>query len=143
MRTSTLVVLAASAMAALPALAAAPKNATLYKEPECSCCDRYADYLRQNGFSVKVIETDHLEQLNRAHMVSEGLEGCHTMVTGGYLIEGLVPVEVVNPLISEKPAIKGISLPGMPAGAPGMPGKKEGPFTIYELSSQAKVYALD
>jgi hypothetical protein len=47
-------------------------------------------------------------------------------------------------MLSERPEIKGISLPGMPAGSPGMFGEKTAPFTIYEISEgEPKVYAVE
>ena len=61
-------------------------------------------------------------------------------------IDGLVPVDVIQKLLKERPAIAGIALPGMPMGAPGMGGSKTGPFTIYAVSkdgSAPKVYAVE
>ena len=74
------------------------------------------------------------------------LEGCHTTVVGGYVVEGHVPVLMVKRLLLEKPPIRGISLPGMPEGSPGMTGTKKGPFTVFEISSDgtpAAVFATE
>jgi hypothetical protein len=66
------------------------------------------------------------------------------MLIGRYVIEGHVPVATINKLLTEHPNIKGISLPGMPEGSPGMTGEKTGPFTIYEISEgEPKVYAVE
>jgi hypothetical protein len=121
-----------------------PRAATLYKNPACACCDGYADYLRDNGFEVTVQATHDLPLLHRQHGVPDPLVGCHTTLVEGYVVEGHVPVGALLRLLTEKPAIKGISLPGMPAGSPGMFGEKTEPFTIYEIGEgPAKVYAVE
>jgi hypothetical protein len=97
------------------------------------CCEGYADYLRKNGFTVEVKPTNDLTEISRKAGVPESLEGCHTMFVERYpyVVDGHVPVEVVRKLLSEKPAIAGITLPGMPSGSPGMFGKKTEKFVIY------------
>jgi hypothetical protein len=121
-----------------------PRTATLYKNPACACCETYADYLRDNGFEVTVEATHDLPLLHRQHGVPDPLVGCHTTLVEGYVVEGHVPVGALIRLLTEKPAIRGISLPGMPAGSPGMLGEKTEPFTIYEIGDgPAKVYAVE
>ena len=121
-----------------------PRTATLYKNPACACCDNYADYLRENGFAVAAEATHDLPLIKQQHGVPAPLEGCHTTLVDGYVVEGHVPVKTLIRLLTEKPAIKGISLPGMPAGSPGMFGEKAEPFTIYEIADgPAKVYAVE
>ena len=120
------------------------RKATLYKNPQCGCCAEYGKYLGQNGFDVQVVETLDLPSVKREHGVPAALEGCHTTLVDGYVIEGHVPVDIVQRLLREKPAIKGISLPGMPAGSPGMMGEKTAPLTVYEISDEPnKVYATE
>lgn len=120
------------------------KKATLYKNPQCGCCAEYAKYLGQNGFDVQVVETFDLPSVKREHSVPAALEGCHTTLVDGYVIEGHVPADIVQRLLREKPAIKGISLPGMPTGSPGMMGEKTAPLTVYEISDEKdKVYATE
>ena len=81
--------------------------------------------------------------ISRQNGVPEKLAGCHTMLIGGYVVEGHVPVGAINKLLTERPSIKGISLPGMPDGSPGMTGEKTEPLTIYEISDEAKVFAIE
>jgi hypothetical protein len=138
---SVLALLAFSA----PAIAA-PIHATLYKDPQCDCCEGYAAYLRQNGFDVDIKPTNDLAEISSKAGVPPELEGCHTMFVEGYVVDGHVPVNVVRRLLAEKPAIAGITLPGMPAGSPGMGGKKTGTFTIYAVTKNGKaptVYATE
>ena len=110
------------------------KKATIYKPTQCGCCDEYATYLKKHGFTVDVISMPNPGLIKKMKGVPQGFEGCHTMMVDGYVVEGLVPINTLNKLLTEKPKIKGISLPGMPVGSPGMPGRKTAPLIIYELS---------
>jgi hypothetical protein len=123
---------------------AEPVAVQMYKNPQCGCCEEYAKYLRQNGFKVTVTETHNMSGISRKHGVPERLAGCHTSLIEGYVVEGHVPVSAINKLLAERPKIKGISLPGMPEGSPGMTGVKEGPFQILEVSDGPdKVFAVE
>jgi hypothetical protein len=113
---------------------AEPASVTMYKNPQCGCCEEYAKYLRQHGFKVTVTPTHNMSLISRQHGVPEKLAGCHTMLVGGYVVEGHVPVGAINKLLKERPAIKGISLPGMPEGSPGMTGVKSAPFEVLEIA---------
>jgi hypothetical protein len=132
------------ALSSGPAKAEQPYAATLYKNPQCGCCEGHADYLRENGFEVTVEPTHDLPLLKRQYGVPGALEGCHTTLIDGYVVEGHVPVASILRLLTERPDIKGISLPGMPAGSPGMSGAKAAPFTIYAIGDEpAKVFAVE
>jgi hypothetical protein len=121
-----------------PALAQAPpKRATLYKSPFCGCCEEHARYLREHGYDVTVVPTGDLMLMRQHHRVPETLAGCHTILIDGYVVEGHVPAAAIDKLLRERPAITGISLPGMPEGSPGMTGAKTAPFTIYVISEGA------
>ena len=85
------------------AVAEEAKTGTLYKNPECSCCEEYAKYLRRNGYTVKVVATHDLAAVKRQHSVPEKLEGCHTLVIGQYVVEGHVPSKHIDRLLAEKP----------------------------------------
>ena len=117
-------------------------NVTLYKNPQCGCCEGYADYLRHNGFTVKAVSTNELTVMGQKYGIPDDMQPCHISLIGGYVVGGHIPIEVINRLLSEKPQITGITLPGMPEGTPGMPGNKPGPLEIYEIGkSSPKVYA--
>jgi hypothetical protein len=117
-------------------------EATLYKNPGCQCCDDYAAYLRQHDFNVTVVESPDLEQFKREQAIPLNLQSCHTMLVDGYAVEGHVPVTVIEKLLHEQPEIRGVSLPGMPSGSPGMTGQKQEPFEIYTImNGEASVYA--
>ncbi|CAN7569289.1 CopG family transcriptional regulator [Phyllobacterium sp. LjRoot231] len=136
--------LAALAMP-LPAIAA-PIHAIMYKNPSCSCCETYAGYLEKNGFEVEMKPSNDLTQISTAAGVPEQLQACHTIKVDGYVIDGFVPVGIVKKMLDERPAIAGISLPGMPMGSPGMGGTKTEPFTVYAFTTDGKaptVYAVE
>jgi len=131
---------------AAPALADENAPATLYRNPNCSCCLAYANYLRSRGFDVTVDSKQDLETVRKQLHVPENLAGCHVMVIDRYAVEGHVSAETINKLLAEKPDIVGISIPGMPMGTPGMTGSKSGPFKVYEItinSGSPKVFATD
>ncbi|MEQ9180465.1 MAG: DUF411 domain-containing protein [Nitratireductor sp.] len=124
--------------------AANANEVTLYKNPQCGCCEEYAAYLRQNGFTVEVKPTHDLAMMSRQAGIPDDFQGCHLSFIDDYVVSGHVPINTVNKLLAERPDIKGVTLPGMPTGSPGMNGPKTGPFRIYEVGGpQPKVYAVE
>ena len=121
------------AMGLSAAPVAAAEAVTLYKNPQCGCCENYADYLRENGFTVEVKPTHDLAQISREAGIPDDFQGCHTAFLGDYVVSGHVPVDVVNRILEERPKIAGVTLPGMPMGSPGMGGSKQGPFKVYTI----------
>lgn len=127
-------------------LAANRPSATLYRNPNCNCCLAYANYLRSNGFDVTVDSSHDLDAIRKQLHIPEGLEGCHVMTIGRYAVEGHVSVATIDKLLTEKPDIIGVSIPGMPMGTPGMTGTKTKPLKVYEIttaSGSPKVFAID
>lgn len=123
---------------------AAAEEVTLYKNPQCGCCENYASYLRDNGFTVTVKPTHELVPMSREAGIPDDFQGCHLAFINNYVVSGHVPVDTVNRLLTELPDIKGVTLPGMPMGSPGMNGVKRQPFTVYEIGEgQPKVYAVE
>ncbi|WP_395020078.1 DUF411 domain-containing protein [Dongia sp.] len=113
---------------------AATTSVLLYKNPQCSCCEGYAGYLKQNGFDVTVKPTNDLAEISGKAGVPADLQGCHTAFIEGYVVDGHVPVAAIQKLLSERPSVAGIALPGMPLGSPGMGGEKSEPFVIYAVT---------
>ncbi|HXF87254.1 MAG TPA: DUF411 domain-containing protein [Xanthobacteraceae bacterium] len=125
--------LGAALGAVRPAIAEKRIRATLFKSPQCDCCDGYAAYLRRNGFEVEVKTTHDLANISRKAGVPEAMQGCHTSFIEGYVVDGHVPISAIRKMLAERPAIAGITLPGMPDGSPGMSGRKKEPFRIYAV----------
>lgn len=123
------------------------REATLYKNPQCGCCEGHAAYLRRHGYRVTEITTHDLDAIKRKHGVPEALYGCHTILVGNYVVEGHVSGPLIDRLLRERPKIRGISLPGMPDGSPGMTGTKTEPFRVYEIgadaSAEPRLYAVE
>jgi hypothetical protein len=130
-----------------PAFADEPVKATVYKDPNCGCCREYVGHLRQSGFEVEVVDTADMMSIKQQAGVPEALGGCHSTMVGGYVVEGHVPIGIVKRLLQEKRPVRGISLPGMPLGSPGMDGEKEGPFVVYTIPNEGAgapaVYATE
>ncbi|MCK2087078.1 DUF411 domain-containing protein [Thauera aromatica] len=112
------------ALAGIVPAFAAGTEVTMYKDPNCGCCGKWAEHMRTHGFSVKEIATPQMSEVKRTAGVPQALGSCHTAKVGGYVIEGHVPAADVRRMLTEKPAIAGLSAPGMPQGSPGM----EGPY---------------
>jgi hypothetical protein len=101
---------------------AASDEVVMYKDPDCGCCGKWADHLRENGFSVREIATREMALVKSEAGVPRALGSCHTAMVGGYVIEGHVPASDVRRLLAARPKLVGISAPGMPLGSPGMEG---------------------
>ncbi|MBS3130816.1 DUF411 domain-containing protein [Candidatus Woesearchaeota archaeon] len=106
----------------------------IFKGPGCGCCDIFVDYMGKKGFDVEASSPSDIAAIKQEHGVPDSMESCHTTIIGDYFVEGHVPVEAVEKLMLEKPDIKGIAMPGMPSGSPGMPGPKYGPFIVYAVN---------
>ena len=134
--------LVGSSMSAAPA---PPTNAEaiVYKSPTCGCCGRWVDHLAAAGYKVTARDTTDMASIKRRHGVPASMESCHTTLVGGYVVEGHVPAEVVTRLLREKPAIIGISAPGMPLGSPGMEGPRKDKYDVvtFDKSGHSRVYS--
>jgi hypothetical protein len=111
--------------------AADAKSITIWRDPGCGCCDVYAEYLEANGFSVTRVDDPDFDKRSVEMGVPERGIGCHLAEIDGYVVSGLVPVEIIERLVSERPDITGITLPGMPGNAPGMAREKTGTLRTY------------
>ena len=106
---------------------------TIYKSMNCGCCGVYSDYMRRD-FDVAIVNTED-PSIKDSNGVPAEMRSCHTTIIGDYFVEGHIPVEAIKKLMEEKPDIKGIAMPGMPSGSPGMPGAKKGQFIIYQVNN--------
>lgn len=128
------ILLLATSTIVLPLSALAqPMRVKLYKDPNCPCCEGHAAYLDANGFSVEIIPTPDLLAKFAQAQVPSALNGCHLIEMDGYVVIGHVPVEPIRKLLSERPNIIGLSIPGMPVGLPGMEGPRSAPIAVYEI----------
>ena len=117
-----------------PALAA-DDELTMFKDPNCGCCGKWAEHMRANGFSVKEVATHEMDAVKRKAGVPPALASCHTAKIGGYIIEGHVPAAQVIEL-TRRNDLAGVAVPGMPKGSPGMEaGGVVQPYEVIGLTA--------
>jgi len=120
----------------------APSNAgvlvEVYKSPTCGCCGKWIDYLEANGFRVEATDVPDVAPLKAKYGVPEGMDSCHTALVEGYVVEGHVPVADIQRLLTERPEIDGIAVPGMPMGSPGMEGPRPVRYDVVTFDAGAK-----
>lgn len=138
--------LVAAALLGLASLApafAAEDEVVMYKDPNCGCCGKWAEHMREHGFKVKEVSTSQMGVIKREAGVPQALGSCHTAKVGGYVVEGHVPAADVKRMLTDKPTVSGISAPGMPLGSPGMEidGRQEPYEVILFTTSGRSVFA--
>lgn len=99
---------------------AGPPKVIVTKDPNCGCCGGWVDHMKAAGFPLEVVTTSQVNRVKARLGVPDALASCHTAEVGGYVIEGHVPADAVKRLLAEKPQAKGLAVPGMPVGSPGM-----------------------
>ena len=116
---------------------------TVFKTPTCSCCGKWVEHLRTNGFTVKVQEVNSTAASERQYRVPRDMESCHTAVVDGYTIEGHVPATEIKRLLNERPKLVGLAVPGMPLGSPGMEGARSDAYSVFGFDDKGHttVYA--
>lgn len=95
-------------------------SVTVYKDPGCGCCSLWVAHMERAGFTVTTADTADMPALRARQGVPAHVQGCHTAVVDGFVVEGHVPADDVKRLLSSRPKVKGIAVPGMPIGSPGM-----------------------
>jgi hypothetical protein len=115
----------------------------VYKSATCGCCKDWIRHLKANGFAVKAYDVQDLAQVKRQNGVSPQLGSCHTARVEGYVIEGHVPAQDIKRLLTQKPTVAGLAVPGMPAGSPGMEGPRKDRYSVYTFDRDGRtaVYA--
>lgn len=104
----------------------------VHKTPSCGCCGAWVEHLRRHGFEVATHDLDNLGPIKERVGVPYGMGSCHTAEVGGYFIEGHVPAAEIKRLLAEKPKAKGLTVPGMPIGSPGMEsGNRVDPYQVH------------
>ncbi|MDX8380902.1 MAG: DUF411 domain-containing protein [Ghiorsea sp.] len=116
------------------------KEVIMYKNVSCECCGGWADHLRKAGYKVDEKPREDMDAIKSKYDVSEKLASCHTAIIDGYVIEGHVPAEDIDRLLSERPDIIGLSAPGMPMQSPGMQQEESKPknYDILTISKDGK-----
>lgn len=113
-----------------PAEAGTAPGMLVYRSPACGCCAEWVEHMREAGFEVRVEDRTDLASVKAELGVPVDLSSCHTARVGDYVIEGHVPAADVRRLLAERPDVKGLAVPGMPAGSPGMEGPNPEPYSV-------------
>ena len=138
--------LLAAAAAVSPAHLFANKlpRLVIYKSPTCGCCTKWVDHVKAAGFETTIHDLPDVNPIKQKYGVPANLYSCHTVLAAGYVLEGHVPADVIKKLITQKPKIAGLAVPGMPLGSPGMeiPGRKEKYDVIaFQKDGKTSVFA--
>lgn len=123
------------AMAALPVI-------EVYKSASCGCCSEWIKHLETNGFTVRAKNVEMPAQYRKLAGIPEQLGSCHTGLVNGYAIEGHVPAGEIKQLLRDKPKARGLAVPAMPMGSPGMEGPRKDAYDVLLVKNDGstKVY---
>ena len=115
----------------------------VYKSATCGCCVKWAEQMAEAGFDVVTRDVQSMRTVKQQHGVPRTAESCHTAIVEGYVIEGHVPAVYLKHLLEEGPDLKGLAVPGMPIGSPGMEGPNPQSYNVLAIShdQQTSVYA--
>jgi hypothetical protein len=115
--------------------AASLPTLVVHKSQNCGCCGLWVEHMRAAGFSVEVIDTENFDSIKSRLGIPAGMGACHTAEVDGYFVEGHVPASDVKKMLAERPPIRGLTVPGMPQGSPGM--EQGGQVQPYEVIAVA------
>ena len=116
------------------------KEIVVYKNPECGCCKKWINYLKDDGYKVTAIDTRNVYAEKERLGVPEKLAACHTAVIDGYVVEGHVTTRDIKRLLLFRPDVTGIAVPGMPVGTPGMErGNAREPYKVMSFDKQGNI----
>jgi hypothetical protein len=116
------------------------RDIVVYKNPECGCCTRWVKYLQDNNYNVTIEHTRDVLAVKKRLGVPEKLAACHTAVIDGYVVEGHITHRDIKRLLLFRPDIRGIAVPGMPVGTPGMEsGSTVQPYNVMSFDEQGNM----
>ncbi|WP_084606892.1 DUF411 domain-containing protein [Leptolyngbya iicbica] len=116
---------------------------TVFRSPTCGCCSLWIDHMKEAGFTVRDEVTEDMTAIKQEYGLPQNLASCHTTIANGYVIEGHIPAADVQRLLTEKPDIAGIAVPGMPIGSPGMEsGNYVEPYTVFSFTDTGETAAF-
>ncbi|CAH0525095.1 DUF411 domain-containing protein [Vibrio hippocampi] len=120
-------------------------NVMTYKSPTCGCCSDWVDHMEQAGFTTQVENHDNMHSIKQKLGVSGELASCHTAVIDGYVFEGHIPASDIKTFLDNPPSgAKGLAVPGMPLGSPGMEyGDKKQPYHVYAFNEKGQVFSYN
>jgi hypothetical protein len=115
----------------------------VWKSATCGCCSLWVEHMRFNGFLVRAHDVGEVTPFRRKLGVPDGLASCHSALVATYALEGHVPADVVRQFLKDRPSARGLALPGMPMGSPGMEGPRRDRFAViaFYKDGTTKIFA--
>ena len=97
-------------------------NPVMFRDAGCGCCLKWLEQVKASfGTKAVIVNSPDMSAVKDKQGVPPALRSCHTVLVGGYVIEGHVPAKDIARLLREKPkGVKGLAVAGMPMGSPGM-----------------------
>lgn len=115
-------------------------HVVMYKDPNCGCCEKWADHLRAHGFTVDSRPTADMLGIKKLRNIPPRGSSCHTADVAGYVIEGHVPAGDIRRLLDERPAdVRVLTVPAMPLGSPGMEHPRPQNFRTFAVKKDDTV----
>lgn len=121
---------------AAPAIAARAQRAvgvSVWRDPYCGCCSGWVAHLRAEGFAVDDQVVPAVGPIRQRLGTPADLLSCHAGQVEGFVLEGHVPAIAIRRLLAERPAgVRGLAVPEMPVGTPGMevPGRAPDTYDV-------------
>ncbi len=125
------------------ALKESKMDIVVYRSPTCGCCSKWLEHLKKHDFKVLDNVLDDVQSVKDKYAVSAALASCHTAIINGYVVEGHVPASDIKSMLQNKANIKGLAVPGMVTGSPGMEmGDRKAPFKVisFDKDGQLAIY---
>ena len=116
---------------------------TLYAAADCACCHKWAAHIEANGFNVSTVNVADVSGEKDRLNVPADLRSCHTAEIGGYVVEGHVPAGDIRRFLAERSTERGLAVPGMPGGSPGMESDSRQPYEVlaFRADGTTRVFA--
>jgi hypothetical protein len=116
------------------------RHVVMYKDPNCGCCEKWADHLRAHGFTVDSRPTTDMLGIKKLRNIPPRGSSCHTADVAGYVIEGHVPAGDIKRLLADRPDdIRVLTVPAMPLGSPGMEHPRPQNFRTFAIKTDESV----
>ncbi|WP_394127650.1 DUF411 domain-containing protein [Vibrio hepatarius] len=113
-----------------------------HKSPYCGCCTEWTKHMQDAGFTVEEKLHENMNPIKQKFGVTTELASCHTAEIDGYVFEGHIPADDIKAFLENPPRnAKGLAVPGMPMGSPGMEyGDKQDEYSVYAFNEKGQVF---
>lgn len=113
-----------------------------HKSPYCGCCTEWTKHMQDAGFTVSEQLHENMNPIKQKFGITPELASCHTAEINGYVFEGHIPAEDIKAFLENPPRnAKGLAVPGMPMGSPGMEyGNEKDEYSVYAFNEKGQVF---